>query len=217
MPPNPQQNVVQPLHASLSPERIGTYLTAANFDQDRALALYIWNASVGEAFHLPMQSVEVAIRNRINVALKSQYGPEWWRDHKYMRDAGGRLNKDIATATRRVQNKHHPLTTGRIVANLSFGFWTTMLGSSWNPKLWSFQLRNSFPDLPQSIDRDELHKRARAVNSLRNRIWHHEPIFKDDLLKRHSETLELLRWVCPAKHKWIRPHCRLPALMRTKP
>jgi len=34
-----------------------------------ALALYLWNAQLGAAFHVPIQAVEVALRNSVNKAL----------------------------------------------------------------------------------------------------------------------------------------------------
>ena len=54
---------------AISPDRFRTYLIAAGHDQRRAFRLYLWNAQLGEAFHMPIQAVEVGLRNAINVAL----------------------------------------------------------------------------------------------------------------------------------------------------
>ena len=64
-----QRSLIETLRPVISVGRLGTYLVAAGFDPSRALQLYIWNARVGEAFHLPIQAVEVGLRNRINDAL----------------------------------------------------------------------------------------------------------------------------------------------------
>jgi hypothetical protein len=64
------------LEPTLSQARLGTYMLAAGHDEARALALYQWNALLGEAFHLPIQSVEIALRNRINAVLVAAFGAE---------------------------------------------------------------------------------------------------------------------------------------------
>jgi hypothetical protein len=65
---------------AISPDRFGTYLSAAGHDQARALRLYLWNAQLGEAFHLPIQAVEVGLRNSINLGLINTFGQDWWQD-----------------------------------------------------------------------------------------------------------------------------------------
>jgi hypothetical protein len=71
------------LAETLSPDRIGRYLTATGYDKQRALALYLWNAKIGEAFHVPIQAVEVGLRNRITVSLADLFGSEWWRHNEF--------------------------------------------------------------------------------------------------------------------------------------
>jgi hypothetical protein len=65
---------------AISADRFETYLKAAGHDPSRALRLYLWNAQLGEAFHLPIQAVEVGLRNCINTALTNTYGKDWWRN-----------------------------------------------------------------------------------------------------------------------------------------
>ncbi|MGJ3264523.1 MAG: hypothetical protein ACFE0R_14940 [Salinarimonas sp.] len=56
----PDASELPALQRFLSSDRLSTYITAANQDLRRALALYLWNARLGEAFHTPIQAVEVA-------------------------------------------------------------------------------------------------------------------------------------------------------------
>ena len=44
-----------------SPERLRTYLTAAEGDRKRALQLYTWNAKIGAAFCGPLQGLEIPL------------------------------------------------------------------------------------------------------------------------------------------------------------
>ena len=212
-----QQTLIEQLRPVLSDGRIGTYLTAAGFDPDRALGLYLWNAQVGEAFHLPIQSAEVALRNRINGALCHVFGADWWRERAFLAVADKDRRDDLNTAQRRILNRGAPLITGQIVAGLSFGFWVGMLQPSYNPPVWGGMLRQTFVGLPASKNRHDLQASARRVAGLRNRIWHHEPLIKMSLSDEYSVVMELLDWLCPIKAAWIKPQCRVPALLRQKP
>ncbi|MFC7292394.1 Abi family protein [Hirschia litorea] len=212
-----QDLVTANFHPTISSDRLNTYLIATNFSDQNALNLYIWNAYIGEAFHLPIQSVEIGLRNRINQALVNRYGDEWWREAKFLKIAHSRQQEDIQLATRRIQKRQSSLSTGQLVATLSFGFWSSMLDSRYNVDIWSTELKNAFPNLPAGKDRGFLSKRVRKINDLRNRIWHHEPIFRLNLSQEYADTLELLRWICQKKHDWIRPKCRVPIILRQKP
>src|SRR5690606_35604409 len=124
---------------------------------------------------------------------------------------------DIETASRRLMSRNAPVDTNRIVAGLSFGFWVGMLRASYHPEIWSAHLRNSFPHLPATENRGSLARKAKEIADLRNRISHHEPVFKSDLMSSFSDIMKMLKWMCPATHDWIRPHCRIPEIMRQKP
>lgn len=202
---------------TLSTDRFDTYLKAAGHNVDRALNLYIWNARVGAAFHTPIQAVEVALRNCINKALLTKFGPNWWQNQAFTKLLSLERRADLDMVKRRLQSKGLMISTAQIVAGLSFGFWVGLLSPAFNPDLWSSQLRPTFPHLPTTETRGTLFKFARDVATLRNRISHHEPIFKRNLLQDFGELMKLLAWVCPPTESWIRPHCEVPALMRLKP
>jgi hypothetical protein len=68
------QEETEALLRAISQDRFTTYLKAAGHDPERALALYLWNAQIGEAFHLPIQAVEVALRNSINAPRRCIWG-----------------------------------------------------------------------------------------------------------------------------------------------
>lgn len=204
----------------MSHERLATYLSAAGHDLHRALALYVWNARLGEAFHTPIQAVEVGLRNRICVALAKEFGAAWWSSDRFLAllDAmDKRRIADLEQVRRRLQKRQVAVATGQIVAGLSFGFWVALLQKRYNPALWSQHLRLAFPHLPAERSRADLADRARRIADLRNRISHHEPIFRNDVSKDFSETMTVLEWTCPETHRWLRPYCRVPEVMRQKP
>lgn len=212
-----QESLIDQLRPALSPDRLGTYLTAAGFKEDRALKLYIWNAHIGEAFHLPIQATEVGLRNRINNALIAEFGADWWQEARFLSVADRERRADIETARRRIQNRGATLCTAQIVATLSFGFWVGMLQARYNPTLWSKHLRSAFPKLPPEKNRYDLADATKRVADLRNRIWHHEPVFRMNLSEEYAAVREVLTWICPIKEQWVRPECRVPQLLRAKP
>lgn len=210
-------DAIEILTQTISPERLGTYLSAAGHDPERALKLYLWNAQLGEAFHIPIQAVEVGLRNRINHALAAEFGQDWWCADEFLAIAGDDQKSDLEMVARRIRNRDLELCASQVVAGMSFGFWSAMLQPRYNAPVWSKQLRSSFPHFPDNRGRKSLAEAAARVGYIRNRIWHHEPIIKNDNSKDHATVLQLLGWICPTKAAWIRPYCRVPELLRRRP
>ncbi|MEN9873284.1 MAG: hypothetical protein RL186_181 [Pseudomonadota bacterium] len=214
---NANQQQIDAIIDSLSSDRFTTYLDAAGRNPERALQLYAWNARVGEAFYIPCQAVEIGLRNRINHALIAQFGADWWNNERFLKMADKPRNNDLVLVQKRIENRRLPLVTGQIVAGLSFGFWAGMLQARYNPDVWSRQLRKSFPQLPAHIDRKTLSDSILHLLELRNRISHHEPLIRRDLLQDHSRAMQVLNWLCPTKAAWLKPYCRAPIIVREKP
>jgi hypothetical protein len=212
-----QPSLMDRLRPTISPDRLGPYLRASGFDEDRTLRLYIWNAHIGEAFHLPVQATEVGLRNRTDLALRTVFGPEWWQNRRFLQISGREGQAAIEMARRRIAGRGKALSTPQMIANLSFGFWVGTLQPAFNPELWSRQLRASFPDLPMDKTRYDLAEAARRVADLRNRIWHHEPIFRMNLSEEFSAVMKVLSWISPVKEAWIRTNCWVQTLLRQKP
>jgi len=205
------------LEPALSSARLGPYLVASGFDAGRALRLYLWNARMGAAFHVPIQAVEVGLRNRSDVALTRAFGTDWWREPQCLDVLDEERRADLALVLRRMKHRGLPEVTGQVVAGLSFGFWVGLLQGRYNPPLWGSQVRSAFPSLPPDRGRKSLASAAARVVHLRNRIGHHEPIFKLDLNAEFATVMSLLGWISPTKQDWVRPHCDVPSLLREKP
>ncbi len=214
---NLTQQQIQAIYDILSTDRFATYLVASGHNPERAMRLYAWNALVGETFYVPSQAAEVGLRNRINNALIAQYGNDWWNEQRFINTIDKKRNIDLSLVKNRIRARQLPMITGQIVAGLSFGFWAGMLQARYNPDIWSRHLHTSFPHLPTNIDRKRLSYEVRNLVELRNRISHHEPIIRRDLMQDHSRVMQLLNWLCPTKAAWLKPFCRAPAIIRQKP
>ncbi|HEU0081813.1 MAG TPA: hypothetical protein VFQ87_03000 [Bradyrhizobium sp.] len=211
------EDQIDAILSAISPDRFKTYLAGAGYCQQRALELYLWNAKLGEAFHLPIQAVEVALRNSINVALSKAFTANWWECKNLFDLLDDERKADLALVLRRLRNRELELHTGQVVAGLSFGFWVGILDGRYNPPIWSGQLRTTFPFFPADRSRKSLHVNVRKVATLRNRIFHHEPLIGRNNLSDFSGLMTLLEWISPEKAAWIRPHCRVPQIVRERP
>jgi hypothetical protein len=205
------------LETTISAQRLSTYLLAANHSETRALDLYRWNTRLGESFHLPLQAVEIAFRNRINVVLITVFGADWWCDPAFMALASLYQQKEIQASKDRISKTGRIVSTGQIVAGLSFGFWVSMLGGHLNPRIWSRHLRAAFPHLPSGYRRATVQRHMREIADFRNRIWHHEPIFNKNLTQQFSDCMAALGWLCADKLAWVKPQCQVMQVHRDRP
>ena len=213
-------DLLDELEASFSPERLRTYLTAAEGDRKRALQLYTWNTKISAAFYGPLQGLEITLRNAIHQQLTRCYSAAWYDNPAVGLDLGGRGR--IADAKTETAHSGHTATPGRLVAALSFGFWVSLLGSGgrMNPvgrranyemTLWRPALRRAFPHRTP-LTRKQAHRPLNALRQLRNRIAHHEPIFARPLLEDHQRILEVTGWISPAAQAWIEHHSSVPTV-----
>lgn len=214
------QNLEQ-ISATLSRPRIGTYMKEAKNDSVKAMRLYLWNARLSKALRFPLEVAEVALRNRIHLCLIDRYGANWLDDPRFLGHAAQKSVDKINDARTVLGGR---ATTDRIVAELSFGFWTAMLKDRFVEQLWRGRVTMGFPNLPKSVlalpFEDQctyIKDLADQIRNLRNRISHLEPILKIDLSKQHSDTVHLVRLGCRTTSEWVSHHSTLPRVLREGP
>lgn len=190
---------------SLSPERLGRYRRAARGDLRAAVRLYEWNAMTAAALFEVCGYVEVVVRNALHDQLVVHHGRlglpgQWFDDPGRTLDL--RRHQDIAEARRRLRRDGKPETPGRVVAELSFGFWRFLLDKRYQATLWAPALQHAFPHLPTRRRTDVYDPVVRIVR-LRNRIAHHEPVYDQPLAALHRDLLGLAAHVDPDVAHWI--------------
>jgi Abi-like protein len=200
----------------ISSQCIGTYLKAAGFDRDRALALYAWNMKISASFLPLLSSVEICLRNLIVNRLVAAHGPDWWTDGTFVTLLGKRGKGIVKRAEKDITARGRVPDSGMMTAELSFGFWENMLLPKYEAALWS-QLHSHFPNLSKQIDLSGLRSGCLHVRELRNRISHHEPIFQRDHLRDYSLCLTFIGWLSTDKAAWVKSICDVPAIVRLKP
>lgn len=188
---------------ALSPARIGRYLPAAGGSNlDLALRLYIWNGRLHEAFVLPCQLAEIAIRNAVAGAVAHRFrrSPVPWHlpgspFERVLSNEGRRL---LAFARDTAANEHGGnATVDHCVANLNFGFWTTLTGRHYANQFWGRGVHWQFPHAPPGTTVGELHRRLVAIKDWRNRMAHHYALFDKGPAAQHDNILTVVGWLSP--------------------
>lgn len=108
------------LELAFSAERFARYLAWAGDDPDRAVELYTLNTRISEALYLPLQALELALRNRIHGVLAEAIHDRWFHEQDFLQ--GDRQAEQLAKAIKDLQNNGRETTPGRIVAELTFSF-----------------------------------------------------------------------------------------------
>jgi hypothetical protein len=190
------------LAQSISIERLASYTAAANGDRHKALLLYNQNRQLSEGLYGLLQGLEVMLRNSIHSVMSTEAAQADWYDRPgFLFQPEGLA---VAEAKANIpQGK--PVTPGRVVAQLSFGFWVKLLGRNYEKTFWVPHLYKSLPHLRRP-DRRQVFNRLDKVRGLRNSVAHHERILHRDLKTDYNELLETMSWICPVTASWINLH-----------
>jgi len=203
---------------TISPNRWNTYKRASGYRDELAHRLYLWNTALGQSFHFPLQTTEVALRNVSNDVLIDRYGVDWARDLHCRAALGPKRSDEIDKTVTRLANKYgtQPLTD-QIVASLTFGFWAPILHSKYHSSIWAGYEADAFPNLGALESMQDIGNAATEVQNLRNRIVHHEPLIGRNLSGDYGTILKLLGWICIETREWMRKYSSVPVVIRMRP
>jgi hypothetical protein len=211
----------------LTTDRLGSYLAATAGDLALAVELYDWNTEVGGAFHEDIGRIEVVLRNALDAALVAHGNTKGWPTVWYQRRQlfpgkhGDRALVDIATARKRATRRGKAEVHGKVIAELSFGFWRYLCTPAYLTSLWVPALADAFPHHPKHGDpravREDVDDRVQRIHFLRNRIAHHEPIHHRNLQRDVDSIVDLTRWICPDTREWLTSTSRVPDVLPRRP
>lgn len=209
-----------------SASRVNRYLIATENSKARAVKLYKANLKTSQAFHPLLGVFEVVLRNRLNDILTSHFtDPDWIINQKtgFMSDPSLRfmykrtgqqktndfLKKEIIKAEKRLQKTRTHITSGKIIAEQTLGFWTDLFEVH-HYRLLKGKPIQIFHSLPAGHGRKEVNEELDKVRRFRNRVNHNEPICFNGNNIDFTETLEvyasitnLLSWIDPEIIKLI--------------
>jgi hypothetical protein len=195
----------------LTSERLTAYLIATQGDTRSAIRLYERNTRLSEHLYGVLQACEVALRNSIHLNLSIGFSrTDWYDCIKF----GHRELLMVGEAKLAVQKFKSRVTPGQIVAVLTMGFWNRLLSPEYEKALWVPYLHKAFPHY-RKPDRVLIFARLEEIRRLRNRVAHHEPIFKKDQMREYAKILEAIRWICPATAAWVDSSSSFPRYVKS--
>ena len=208
----------QTLEHHISPARLAPYRSATPND-DSAVQLYEWNARMSAALWETIGHVEILVRNAMHQRLTAwsiaTFGqPRWYLDPgqvltpEHLNDV--RRARQRATRTR---TGVRPETTGRVVAELSFGFWRFLVAKHYTRTLWQPCLHRAFPGKSHR----QVHDALRELHLLRNRCAHHEPIHQLPIQQLHTAALEVAGWISVSGRRWVATRSRCARYLAQRP
>lgn len=203
------------------PEWIGRWLSEARFrpyfvaagSVAAAIELYWWNVAVSEAFYAPLNLLEVALRNALHGELRRRYAQaDWWTSAELGDHSRLKMDQAIAKCRSRTGGLCCP---DDVVAELSFGFWTSLLARPYDRKLWVPTLHRAFPYYRGP--RRQLHDWLLSVVLFRNRIAHHEHVYTRDLTADLAKIRRLLGYLSAELVVQMDGVCRVTAVLSERP
>ena len=211
----------QALLPLVTAERLGSYVRATSGTTTDAFELYEWNMRAAASVMQLTSMVEVIVRNALDAQLrdwaqKKRNGSSWLDAVPV--DAQG--HKDIQQARDRATRRgRRPEVHGRVVAELSLGFWRYLVESRYLTLLWVPALQAAFPLGNSDIRtrQKDVAFRMQQLNFVRNRAAHHEPIHQRDLSRDLRFALDLAAWILPTAQQWVATRATLSAVIAARP
>ena len=198
------------LEQIVSKPRLDSYRGYWKVNADVAVGLYMWNGEVCSELSKLLSYLEISLRNSIHreLSLNASGGTSaschWWDIHH------AALKPEARKLVKRVRDKapHLTLSPDEIVSRLTFGFWPNIF--TWLAKQFPTLPAKILPSHPLSLpgaspnwfslpDRHGACLELLEFSDTRNRIAHHEPLWKfSDVLDTSPTPALPPILLCPA-------------------
>lgn len=131
-----------------------------------------------------------------------------------MVDKNATPRKNVARARKHCGFDDGAVPRGKVIAELSFGFWSYLTDDLHEKSLWVPVLRTAYAP---GLDRKKVHAALSALREFRNRVAHHESVF-DRAPENHRRYIVFVaKQLAPELARHIVDHSRLPELLATRP
>lgn len=204
----------------LTGERLGSYLHWSDGDLEAAFALYEWNMAASAAVMHTTGMVEVVVRNAMDRALQEMGRTRGWASWFDGAPLDQRGRADIRKARERATRfGNQPEVHGRVVAELTLGFWRYLAASRYLTALWTPALYRAFGCGPADKLQQQRQVDRHLMNLLlvRNRAAHHEPIHRRNLLRDLEAAVEVTSWVDPIAGDWVAELSTMEEIVGARP
>lgn len=190
------KNTFESLKTSISEERLAVY-RADGVDDTTAIARYIYNIALCKSLYPLISIFEVTLRNSIDKALENYFKLTDWNNVIQLQQTELMMINDAMLKIKRQGKKY---SHGRLIAELTLGFWVALMGRKYNTQGFQFAvIKNSLHGCPaHQKSSGTIQKNLSEIRFLRNRIAHHERISHwKDLKQKHDLILDFIKWLNP--------------------
>ncbi|GAB3970847.1 hypothetical protein V1634_22245 [Plantactinospora veratri] len=198
------------IDGALSEARFAPYLADCDGDVAAGWHLYMWNIRASAAFYPLLHFVEITLRNALHRELGVRFGRADWWSVAPLNEHGQRLVKQA----REKMSPRTPWKADDLVTELTFGFWVSLVSQTYDRTLWVPALHRAFPRYRGR--RDALHAELKEALRLRNRVMHHEPIHRRDLMADHATIYRLLGYMSSGLAAAVRLVDQAPHVLRLR-
>lgn len=225
------QPYLDTIRKTISRDRFEAYRRSGDLDDFDVLARYLWNAMLCEALYPAMQAFEVALRNRLYTGIASVYPAAeadcedvtCWLDFKAPIIHPNEVHR-IPDAKSELKRQGKDFTVGRLVAELNLNFWRKLLHKPYGDRatsargnFWPRLVPVVFPEVDRRFNNiARISSAVDEIYAMRNRMFHHEPIF-DGVLQKHGTLLRVIRWIEPQMEATVREFDRFPETFQLQP
>ena len=194
------EQFITELKRCLSHPRLERYRQPAGASDIEMLINYYWNIALAESLHCSLGTVEILLRNTIHDTLATFFGRADWYDGTGLLEE--KQLEEVAKVKHHIATRNKAATPERVISQLTFGFWVTLLSTRYNDRFWrpntNANLKAAFPHAPAKMRRNDIQAKYYSANNLRNRAFHHEPLFdQHSLLDDYRRTYEGIAWIDP--------------------
>ena len=185
----------------ISKERLESYRTSPNDSIEDLIKTYLYNIKLSEALYPALSLLEITLRNHLNNSIGAIIKTDWLlsevknrsillpNEYELLTSAYDKLSRPTYDKDGKPTAK--PVSTSKLIAELTFGFWVNLCNDKYNPNIWMKKpiiFDEVFPYFDDFMSKknptSKRHKRINKVASklkpilkLRNRVFHHEPVF----------------------------------------
>lgn len=137
---------------------------------------YKQNIYKSEKFYILLSVFEISLRNSIDDYLKKKISENWLESELLHPDTRQR----ILESKNKIYRRKEEITHNKIIAELPFGFWTSLFRKSYSNLFRIKDIKLVFPNIPNRneklITRGLLDKELNKIRKFRNRVFHYERI-----------------------------------------
>ncbi len=184
------------LKKAIFQDRLAVYMTDG-VDETTAIARYIYNIELCKSLYPLINIFEVTLRNNIDLSLSIFFETSDWNTVIPLLQSEMMM---LTEAQLKIKRNGKKFSHGRLVAELTLGFWVALMGRKYNTQSFQFAIiKNSLHGCPKNQKSSStIQKNLSEIRYLRNRIAHHERILHwKDLKQKHDLILNFIFWLNP--------------------